>query len=178
MARKYRRLSPAQGASLSTVGLGSGLFAWQLAANEYPLPLRILLLLFAWFTLCFFSHDLAHHIVGSLGGIRFRYYFLGRSAIRKLKLPLLPRLMNNIPVLVLKIDPKSMAQASARARKRMHASGAIVSMSLPWLIIPESFAIGPIWGLLFIAFVLGNDIFTLYFSPKTGDLFRARMVKD
>ncbi len=178
MVQKYRRLSSPQGASLSILGLGLGLVAWQLAANEYPLPLRILLLLFAWFALWFFSHDLAHHVVGTLGGIRFRYYFLGRSAIGKLKLPLLPRLMNSIPVLVLKIDPKSMAQASARARKWMHASGAIVSMSLPWLIIPEGFALGLKWGLVFVALVLGNDIFTLYFSPRTGDLFRARMVKE
>src|SRR5712692_8079304 len=178
MARKYRRLSLAQGAELSIGGLGAGLVAWQLASNEYPISIRILLLLFAWFTLWFFSHDLTHHIMGSLVGIRFRYYFLGRSAIRKLKLPLLPRLMNKIPVLVLKIDSKSMAQATVRARKWMHASGAIVSISLPWIIIPESFSLGTIWGLLFVALVLGNDIFTLYFSPKTGDLFRARMVKD
>ncbi len=28
-----------------------------------------------------------------------------------------------------------------------------------------------------MALVLGNDLFTFYFSPKTGDLYRARMVK-
>jgi len=28
--------------------------------------------------------------------------------------------------------------------------------------------------LLFLALVVGNDLFTLYFSPKTGDLYRAR----
>ncbi len=167
-----------QGAGLSVGGLGAGLLTWLLAASDYPLFIRLLLLLFAWFALWFFSHDLAHHVVGRLGGIRFRYYFLGRSAIRKLKLPLVPRLMGKIPVLVLKIDPTSMTQASVRSRRWMHASGAIVSMSLPWLIIPESFALGLVWGLLFVALVLGNDIFTLYFSPKTGDLFRARMVKD
>ena len=168
----------AQGAGLSVAGLGAGLVAWFLAAVEYSLSVRVLLLLFSWFTLWFFSHDLAHHIVGSLGGIRFRYYFLGRSAIRKLNLPLIPRLMNRIPVLVLKIDTDSMSHASVRARKWMHASGAIVSMSLPWLIIPESFSLGLVWGALFVALVLGNDVFTLHFSPRTGDLFRARMAKD
>ena len=50
-------------------------------------------------------------------------------------------------------------------------------MLLPWIIIPSSFAVGPLVGVLFILLVLGNDIFTLYFSPKTGDLYRARMVK-
>ncbi len=177
MARKYRRLSLAQGAGLSIGGLGTGLVAWQLASNEYPISIKILLLLYAWFTLWFFSHDLTHQIVGSLGGIRFRYYFLGRSAIRKLKLPLIPGLMDKIPVLVLKVDQGSMAQASVRARRSMHASGAIVSMGLPWLIVPEGFGLGLVWGLFFTALVLGNDLFTLYFSPKTGDLYRARTVK-
>jgi len=85
--------------------------------------------------------------------------------------------MDKIPVLVLKVDQGSMAQASVRARRPMHASGAIISMSLPWLIVPEGFGLGLVWGLFFTALVLGNDLFTLYFSPKTGDLYRARTVK-
>ncbi len=56
----------------------------------------------------------------------------------------------------------------------MFASEAIVSMVLLWLIIPESFKLGPFFGLLFLALVVGNGLFTLYFSPKTGDLSRAR----
>ncbi len=174
MTRKYRRLSLAQGAGLSIGGLGAGLLAWQLASNEYPISIRILLLLFAWFTLWFFSHDLTHQIVGSLGGIRFRYYFLGRSAIRKVKLPLVPRLMDKIPVLVLKVDQGSMAQASVRARRSMYASGATVSMGLPWLIVPEGFGLGLVWGLFFMALVLGNDLFTLYFSPKNRRLLQGQ----
>lgn len=51
-------------------------------------------------------------------------------------------------------------------------------MILPWLILPSSFGIGPIWvGYFFTVMVLGNDLFTLYFSPKTGDIYRARQVK-
>ncbi len=60
----------------------------------------------------------------------------------------------------------------------MHASGALASMFLPWLIIPSIFAAGPLWlGFFFIMITVGNDLFTLYFSPKTGDLYRAKMVK-
>ena len=177
MAGKRRKLSLAQGAGLSITGLGAGLASLLLASLDIVLLARVLLLLVAWFAFWFFSHDLAHHITGELVGIKFRYYYLGRSAIRKLKLPVIPGLMNKIPVLVLKVDSESLSHASARARRWMYASGAIVSISLPWLIIPESFTLGPIWGLLFLALVLGNDLFTLYFSPKTGDLYRARMVK-
>ena len=139
--------------------------------------MRALLLLFSWFAFWFFIHDLTHHIVGKLGGIRFQYYFLGRSAIRKLRLPLISRAMEKIPVLVIKVDRSSLAGASPKAKRWMYASGALASMLLPWIIIPSSFAIGPLVGVLFILLVLGNDIVTLYFSPKTGDLYLARMVK-
>lgn len=177
MAR-YRRLTLAQGASLSLAGLVSGLVAWQGAVLPVPPSLRITLLLYAWFTLWFFSHGLTHHIVGRLGTIKFQYYFLGRSAITKLKLPIFSRALQQIPVLVLKIDRKSMARASPRARRWMYASGALVSMILPLLVIPRSYTIGPVWvGYLFTVMVIGNDLFTLYFSPKTGDLYRARNVK-
>ncbi len=177
MAKKRRKLTLAKGAGLSIAGIAVGIFSWQLSSLENALLIRIFLLLFAWFALWFFSHDLAHHITGELVGVKFRYYYLGRSAIRKLKLPLVPRLMNRIPVLVLKVDLESLLHVSPRAQRLMYASGATVSMSLPWLIIPESFTLGPVWGLLFLALVVGNDLLTLYFSPKTGDLFRARMVK-
>ncbi len=71
-----------------------------------------------------------------------------------------------------------MARASPRARRWMYASGALVSMILPLLVIPRSYTIGPVWvGYLFTVMVIGNDLFTLYFSPKTGDLYRARNVK-
>ncbi len=158
------------------VGLGAGLASLFLSQNAVP-PVRIILLLFSWFALWFFSHGLAHEITGELLGIKFQYYFLGRSAIRKLSLPLIPLLMNKIPVLVLKVDPASLLHASPNDRRWMYRSGAVVSMLLPWMIIPESFTLGPIFGLLFLALVLGNDLFTLYFSPKTGDLYRARMVQ-
>ncbi len=179
MARKYPRLTLAQGASLSVIGLSLGIVAWLAALDpSLLLSVRILLLLFTWFTLWFFSHDLTHHITGSIVGIKFQYYFLGRSAIIKLALPLIPRLMEHVPVLVLKIDKVSLGKASVAARRWMHASGAIVSMVAPVLILPTIYSTGPIWvGALFTSLVVGNGLFTLYFSPKSGDLFRAKMAK-
>jgi hypothetical protein len=177
MARKYRRLSLEEGEGVSIIGLGAGLVALLQATLSTEILLRIFLLLFSSFALWFFPHGLAHQYIGESLGIKFQYYYLGRSAIRKLSLPLITRVMNKIPVLVLKIDPESLAQASPSDRRWMYASGAMVSMGLPWVVVPESFTLGPFWGLLFLALVLGNDLFTLYFSPKTGDLYRARMVK-
>ncbi len=153
-----------------------GLLAWQVAIRIETLAVQISLMLFALFALWFFTHDLTHHIVGKIGGINFEYYFLGRSAIRKLKLPLVSELTNRIPVLVLKIERSSLASASPNARRWMHASGALVSMFLPWILVPSTFAVMPYWVSVFITLlILGNILFTMYFSPKTGDLYRARL---
>src|SRR3989454_11111601 len=139
MVGKRRKFTPAQGAGISILGLAAGIVSLALASTNMMLLSRVTLLLFAWFTFWFFSHDLAHHITGQLVGIKFRYYYLGKSAIRKLNLPLIPQLMNRIPVLVLKVDHESLKQATPRPQRVMFASGAIVSMVLPWLILPESF---------------------------------------
>lgn len=180
MAGKHRRFTLAQGATICIIGLALGALAWQLAviSTEYPLLVRVLLFLFAWFSFWFFIHDLTHHAVGKMFGIRFQYYFLGRSAIRKLKLPLVSGLMEKVPVFVLKVDRGSLRGVSPRKRRWMYASGAVASMGLPWIIVPSSFSLGPYWvGVFLVMLILGNTLFTLYFSPKTGDLYRAKMVK-
>jgi len=180
LAGKYRRFTLAQGATICVIGLALGALAWQLGvvSTQYPLLLRVLFLLFAWFSFWFFIHGLTHHAVGKMFGIRFQYYFLGRSAIRKLNLPLVSSLMWKVPVFVLKVDRSSLRGASPRRRRWMYASGAVASMGLPWIIVPSSFSLGPNWvGVFFVMLVLGNTLFTLYFSPKTGDLYRAKLVK-
>jgi hypothetical protein len=137
-----------------------------------------LLLLIAWVCFWFFSHDLAHHLVGRAFGIEFEYYFIGRSAIRKLKLPIVAEVMQRIPILGLKINRSSLEKASPGERRWMLRSGAVSSMILPWIILPTSYAIGPLWvGMLFTVLTIGNDLFTLYFSPKVGDFAAARAVK-
>ncbi len=103
---------------LSVTGLGLGIIAWLAALDpSFQLSVRITLLLFTWFTLWFFSHDLTHHVVGTLVGVRFQYYFLGRSAITRLKLPLISRLMGYVPVLVLKNRQSLTAQGLSRVSK-------------------------------------------------------------
>ena len=179
LTKKYPRLTLAQGASLSVIGLFLGTITWLAAlVPRLPLAIKLPLLLFTWFALWFFTHDLTHHIVGSIVGVKFQYYFLGRSGITKLKLPLVSRLMKHVPVLVLKIDKASLDKISVASRKWMHASGAIASMAMPVLILPTAYTTGPVWvGVLFTIMVVGSAVFTLYFSPKSGDLYRARIAK-
>jgi hypothetical protein len=141
------------------------------------LPLDVLFILVAWFCFWFFSHDLAHHIVGRIVGVSFRYYFLGRSAITKMSLPIASHLLRAVPVLGLKIDKSSLSSISQNKVCTMYASGAVSSMLLPWLVIPTAYAVGLPVGILLTLLTLANDVFTLYFSPQVGDLHHARMVR-
>ena len=177
MSRHYRRLSLAQGSSLCTVGVLAGLALLVIAPHVQSLPVDLLFLLAAWFCLWFFSHDLAHHVVGRIVGVGFRYYFLGRSSITKLSLPFASNLLKTVPVLGLKIDKSSLKSVSPNKARAMYASGAIFSMLLPWIVIPTGFLVGLPVGILLTILTIANVVFTLYFSPRVGDLHHARMVR-
>jgi hypothetical protein len=173
----FRRLSLAQGASLCVFGLLLGLALLITAPLVKLFPLNALFVLVSWFCLWFFSHDLAHHIVGRVVGVRFRYYFLGRSAITKLDLPIASNLLKVVPVLGLKIDKSSLDSISPNRVRAMYASGALFSMFLPWIVIPTGYVVSLPVGILLTLLTVVNDVFTLYFSPQVGDLHHARMVR-
>jgi hypothetical protein len=177
LSRHFRRLSLAQGASLCIFGVLVGLALIVVVPSIRLFPVDALLVLVAWFCLWFFSHDLAHHIVGRVVGVRFRYYFLGRSAITKLSLPIVSNLLRVVPVLGLKIERSSLKSVSANRARAMYASGVLFSMFLPWVVIPAGFAVGLLVGILLALLTVANDVFTLYFSPRVGDLHHARMVR-
>jgi hypothetical protein len=141
-------------------------------------PVNALFVLVAWFCLWYFSHDLAHHVVGRILGVSFRYYFLGRSAITKLGIPIISELVRVVPVLGLKIDKPSLNSIPASRVRAMYASGAVSSMFMPWLTIPAAYAVGIPLGILNTMLTLANDVFTLYFSLQVGDLHHARMVRN
>jgi len=162
---------------LCTVGILIGLSFLVVAPRVRPLP-GFLLLLGAWFCLWFFSHDLAHHIVGRIVGVGFRYYFLGRSAITKLRLPIISELSRNFLVLGLKIDTSRLRSTSKRRLRAMYASGAVSSMFLPLLVLPTAYTVDILVGLLLTLLTGANILFTVYFSVRVGDLHRAWTVRD
>jgi hypothetical protein len=172
----FRRLSLAQGASLCVFGLLVGIALLIVAPRIRLFPVNALFVLVAWFCIWFFSHDLAHHIVGRIFGIGFRYYYLGRSAITKLGLPIVSNSMRFVPVLGLKIEKSRLNSLSQNKVRAMYGSGAVSSMLLPWLVVPAAYAVALPVGILFTLLTLANDLFTLYFSVQVGDLYHARMV--
>jgi hypothetical protein len=163
--------------SLCVFGVLAGLALLIVAPRIRLFPVNALLVFVGWFCLWFFSHDLAHHVVGRILGVTFRYYFLGRSAIIKLGLPIISKLMRVIPVLGLKIDKPSLNSISPNGVRAMYASGAVSSMFLPWLAVFVGYTISLPFGILITLLTLANDVFTLYFTVQVGDLHHARMVR-
>lgn len=76
------------------------------------------------------THDLAHLVTGSASGIRFTHWYTD-----------LPRR----PQPGVKIDYASYLRAPATARAWMHASGAIVTKLIPFLVVPLALAAGTPW---------------------------------
>ena len=175
MSTHFRRLSLAQGSSLCLFGVLVGLALLVATQRVKVFPISVLFILAAWFFLWFFSHDLAHHIVGRIVGVSFRYYFLGRSAIVKLALPVVSNSIKLVPVLGLKVDKSSLKTISRNRVRSMYASGMVSSMLLPWLVVPAGYGVSLPVGLLLTLLNLGNDLFTLYFSLRVGDLHKARV---
>lgn len=77
------------------------------------------------------THPLAHLVIGLILGIRFRYWFVG--AVSQ-------------PQPGVKVDYSTYLRTKASKRAWMHASGAIVTKALPFLLIGAAIAADlPVW---------------------------------
>jgi hypothetical protein len=111
------------------------------------------------------THGLGHLVVGFIGGIRFYAWFIAAGR----------------PQPGVKTDYGTYLRATPRARAWMHASGAIVTKAVPFLLIPVATAISSVpmwvtWALLALGVVqLLTDIL---WSTKSSDWakFRREMV--
>ena len=85
------------------------------------------------------THSLAHLIVGSVFGIRFTKWFVAKISQ---------------PQPGIKIDYASYLRVTPSRRAWMHASGAIVTKAIPFLMIPAAIAAGLpdwVWWVLLVA---------------------------
>lgn len=107
------------------------------------------------------THSLTHWVVGRATGMRFTHYFLGG--------PPPPR-----PGL--KIDYATYLRVHPRKRALMHASGAVVTKLVPFLLLPVAAAEGqPYWLLALLGLVGAGQIATdVAFSTKTSDWKKVR----
>ena len=155
------------------LGITVGICLLVAASGIHAIPLRFFVYLISWACLVFFPHCLAHFVVGRLVGVRFTCYVLGKSSITKLRLPVISSVSSAIPLLTLKIDHGSLRSVSPGARTVMFASGAAVSMILPFLPVVISIGRLPIiWVIGLFLISIANICLDLYYSPIAGDLSR------
>lgn len=169
-----RKIAVSLGNFIELAGTLFGLSLILLAPAMPLMFLSFLSYLIAWFCLEFFPHSLAHYVVGRLVGVRFRCYSLGRSSVFKVAPRFLSVFSSKSMILTLHVDQASLRSLSRLRRSMMFASGAVVSMLLPFLAAMASLGRIP-WELSAVLLLISaaNFVFDLFFSPKAGDLSRA-----
>lgn len=102
------------------------------------------------------THGLAHLVVGSVVGMRFTCWFVGK--IRQ-------------PQPGVKVDYSTYLRTPARQRAWMHASGALTTKLIPFLLIGAALAADlPAWAvLLLLALGVGQIVTDVLWSTKKSD---------
>lgn len=143
--------------ALAATVLGLGLIGAAYYAEE---PAASLLFLAGTAVLLGATHGLGHIVVGRLVGIRFTVWFAGYRR----------------PQPGVKTDYASYLRTPARARAWMHASGAIVTKAIPFLLIPSAFIAGiSPWAIVvLVVLAVGQVITDVAWSTKSSDWAKFR----
>ncbi len=162
------------------VGTGVSVVAVAIAASLLLIPaspnllLDLVQRLIPWLLLWFFTHDLAHLVIGSLVGVRFSHYYIGLSNI--VRLGIIPPALRLLPLaLGIKID-RARSKATPSGYAAMYTAGPLASMLTP---LAASLTLIQLHGLtptpiILLAVSTANIAFTTYFSPKAGCLAKAK----
>lgn len=151
-------LTPGLSLLAAGAGVGAGLVV---GAFGVPAPARGVLLLAGAGALLATTHDLAHYLVGRAVGIGFTDLYVLK--------PLRPQ-----PGI--KVDYESYLRAPPMARAWMHASGALVTKLIPFLVIPVALAArAPRWTIaVLLALGVVQILTDLLLSTRSSDWKRVR----
>ena len=170
-----RRIPLLLGNLIEVAGVLFGISLIALVPAAPTIPLAFLLYLIAWFCLLFFPHGLTHYLVGVVVGLRFRHYSFGKSSVSKLRMRFLSVFASKLVVLTLRVDHASLRSVSPLRRSIMFSSGAVASMVLPFFAAAASIGHLPsALSALLLLISAANFAFDLYYSPKAGDISRAK----
>ena len=101
------------------------------------------------------THGLGHLVVGRIVGVRFTVWFAGHRR----------------PQPGIKTDYAIYLRTPARSRAWMHASGAIVTKAIPFLLLPVAIWFGiPLWAIIILlVLAVGQVITDVLWSTKASD---------
>lgn len=120
-------------------------------------------------------HCPAHYLVGTAVGIRFRRMHFGRTTLARALPPTVSPVAKLFPVLTILTDKDSLKSVSRRRIALMYQAGTVASVSAALVIaLAATQSEPPVYSSLAWIVALAYLAFDLVFSPKSGDLARAR----
>ncbi|RUM34751.1 MAG: hypothetical protein DSY33_01370 [Archaeoglobus sp.] len=147
----------------STLILASTLVVAVLSCH-LPSIFAFMVLIVCWFSMLYFSHCLAHYLIGSILGIKFKYYTLSRSMLSKKF-----HFLENINIfLTLRLDEKPKGWKGFA----MFVAGPVSSMLTPLTIVVISWTCHPFISKILLLLTVFNALFTGYFSSKYGCVYK------
>ncbi len=151
----FLTIPAAVGTTLAVLGTVAGLVLVYLAYSADD-PWNWLLLLAGTGITLVTTHGLGHLVMGSLMGMRFTHWFVGKISQ---------------PQPGVKVDYATYLRAPARSRAWMHASGAIVTKSIPFLALGPALVI-PVPGWVTVLLIVGGIatiVTDVAWSTKSSD---------
>ncbi|HKT22355.1 MAG TPA: hypothetical protein VJR06_07100 [Nitrososphaerales archaeon] len=165
-------MRPAGGVAAELLALSAVLFSGQLLRPGLEFAAYLLL---AEALSTYLTHCPAHYFVGKVLGISFSSISIGKTSLARVLPARLAGSLRRLPVLTLATKKASLASVSRRRVAAMYASGTAASTGSAFVIAAAATAAEP-WPYSGIAWAvaLAYLAFDLVFSPRSGDIFRAR----
>jgi len=146
-------------------------------APSLPSP-SFVVLLASWALVFISVHPLAHRVVGAACGVRFLHYYLAPSSVANLHIPAISRLAGRVPLFGLRVVKESLKGLAPWRGWATYASGALASMLIPIFIVLYAYLLSEVLEAILLALLTaGNALFTLHYSVRGGDFWRAKKVK-
>jgi hypothetical protein len=168
-------LKPSMGVSAELLALAAVLLLTVVVPSGLPYYLYFLV---AQLSATYLIHCPAHYFVGRAVGIRFSSIRLGRTTLAKALPPGLAPFVRRLPILTLSTDKSSLVGLPRGRISAMYASGTVASAGSAVVLAGAVSLSGPLVlvGLSWLV-AIGYFLFDVVFSPKSGDLMRARAVR-
>jgi hypothetical protein len=160
------------GVLLEVAVLGAILGAGRLIPSGIPFAIFVVA---SQLAATYLTHCPAHYMVGAIVGIRFGSIRRGRTTLAKVLTGKLAGLAGVIPILTLSTVKNSLTGKSRVRVASMYAAGTFASVTSAFVIAAAAtWMEAPTYAALAWAVALGYLAFDVVFSPRSGDLMKAR----
>ncbi|HEV3206094.1 MAG TPA: hypothetical protein VGZ28_04020 [Terriglobales bacterium] len=172
----FARLSIPAGNILQTVGILAACFSLKAAHSTHSTAVAVTAMVLAWILLYFFSHAIAHWLVGRAVGIRFLFYTVGGTGNPEGYPAGIHWVFEHLPFIGVQTEKLSMQNVSPGSKALMWSAGVTSSAVVPTLSAFLAWRAGVPWGGKFFLFAVFWALGTLAsnWTSRTGDYAKAR----